>query len=244
MVSKQVIDQQLYRIGFNPLSWGRTEVRELCNVMMDDEEIIECVNGEYSNGFALLVATNHRVLLVDKKPFLYLTIEDLRFEQISDFNFRNRFLTANLTICTSNKTLQFTSYNKKRLRHLVSCVQQSVVALRQRRDYEQRFGAAVATRLYERQPAPEQAPEPAALAAAPQARPAEERPAASVEPERQVAQPPQHPHLSKIATYTRSKLPSLHLKPVAAAEKSTAQSGDVYQRGYMPGSVPDYQAPA
>ncbi len=131
MVDRTIIERQMHQIGFNPFAWGRTEVKELCNILMQGEEIVECVNGEYVNGFALLVATNHRMLLVDKKPFLYLTVEDVRFEQISDFNYRNKFLTSAITVSTANKTLYFTSYNKKRLRKLIACVQRQVIELRE-----------------------------------------------------------------------------------------------------------------
>jgi hypothetical protein len=234
MVSRQTIEQQLHHIGFNPFTWGRSEVRELCNIMMDDEEIVECVNGEYNNGFALMAATNHRVLLVDKKPFLYLTVEDVRFEQISDFNFRNRFLTATVTISTSNKTLYFMSYNKKRLRRLITCVQRRVVDLRERQRSGYRSDWQPAPQL-PLAPAPPQLAQPTTIAAvATQDSPTGDDPPVLLH---------NHPHLTRIATYTRSKIPSLHhhQKP---AQDTTVHSGDVYQQGYAPGSVPDYQAPA
>src|ERR1700690_4438056 len=73
MVSKKSVVEQLKKIGFKHEAWGRGEVRELHNILIPDEEIVECVNGIYEGGFALLVATNVRVLLIDKKPLNYLT---------------------------------------------------------------------------------------------------------------------------------------------------------------------------
>jgi hypothetical protein len=103
--------------------WGRSEIQELCNVIMPDEEIEECVNGWYEAGFALLVATKDRVLLVDKKPLGYLTVEDMRFDMINELDLHHRLLGAQIRISAGAKTLLFTSLNQTRLRRLLNFVQ-------------------------------------------------------------------------------------------------------------------------
>lgn len=123
MVTQEEVDRQLRRIGYDPNGWGRGEMRELKNILMPDEEIEECVNGYYEAGFALLVATKHRVLLVDKKPLNYLTVEDMRFDMISEFDYSHRVIGAHASISSGSKTLQFDSLNQKRLRSLLTYVQ-------------------------------------------------------------------------------------------------------------------------
>lgn len=123
MVTKHAIDEQLKKIGFNSYGWGRTEVRELPNIILPDEEIFECVNGIYEGGFALLIATNIRVVLIDKKPMNYLTVEDLRFDMINEIDYSHRLLGARISISTGSKNLRFTSYNQPRLRKLIGHVQ-------------------------------------------------------------------------------------------------------------------------
>jgi len=124
MISKSNLDKQLKRIHFNGNGWGRSEVRELCTILMPGEEIDECVNGFYEAGFALLVATKDRLLLIDKKPMNYLTVEDMRFDMICEFDYSHRLLGAEIRISTSgNKTLHFTSWNQSRLRRLLGFIQ-------------------------------------------------------------------------------------------------------------------------
>jgi hypothetical protein len=130
MVSKKSIEQQLKRIHFNHLSWGRSEVRELPGIILPDEVILECVNGMYEGGFALLVATDTRVLLVDKKPLNYLTVEDLRFDMISEIDYSHRLFGARINISTGSKTLTFTSYNQPRLRKLIGFIQHHMADLK------------------------------------------------------------------------------------------------------------------
>lgn len=123
MVDAKSVHTQLKRLKFDIRGWGRAEINELPNILSPDEKIYECVNGIYEGGFALLVATNVRVLLVDKKPLNFLTVEDLRFDMINQIDYNHRLMGASITISTGYKTLKFTSYNKPRLRKLISHVQ-------------------------------------------------------------------------------------------------------------------------
>jgi hypothetical protein len=130
MVTKHSIEEQLKKIGFNYYGWGRTEVRELPDIILPDEEIFECVNGIYEGGFALLAATNIRVILVDKKPMNYLTVEDLRFDMINEIDYSHRLLGARISISTGSKNLRFTSLNQQRLRKLIGHVQHCMAEMK------------------------------------------------------------------------------------------------------------------
>jgi hypothetical protein len=123
MVSKKEIEKQLKQLKFNSHSWGRAEAQELHNVILEDEEIYELVNGMYEGGFALLIATNIRVLLIDKKPLNFLTVEDLRFDMITEIDYSHRVFGAHINIAAGSKNLKFTSYNQPRLRKLITHVQ-------------------------------------------------------------------------------------------------------------------------
>lgn len=123
MVSRESIENQLKAINFNQSGWGRTEVGELPSIILPDEVIYECVNGIYEGGFALLVATNVRVLLIDKKPLNYLTVEDLRFDMINELDYSHRIIGAYINISAGAKSLRFTSLNQRKLRKLITHVQ-------------------------------------------------------------------------------------------------------------------------
>lgn len=126
MVSNAEVNKQLKAIGFSHTGWGQGEVSELSNILLPDEHIHECVNGIYEGGFALLVATDIRLLLIDKKPLNYLTVEDLRFDMINEMDYSHRLLGARISIATGSKNLQFRSYNQARLRKLIGHVQHSM----------------------------------------------------------------------------------------------------------------------
>jgi len=124
MVDAKYVQSQLAKIKFGGGRVNRAEVNELQFVLLDDEKIYECVNGFYEGGVALLVATDIRVLLIDKKPMGFLNVDDMRFDMISDLDYSHRILGARIAINCGMKNLIFKSYNQARLRKLIGHVQQ------------------------------------------------------------------------------------------------------------------------
>ncbi len=131
MVRTEDVEEQLKRVGANFQFFARPELRELPHILFDNERIEHVVRGRYEGGWAILCATDQRVLLVDKKPF-YLTIEDMRYDMIADVEFNHRMLDATIRLGTVNKTLRFTAYSHASLRLISSFIQQQVMLLRQR----------------------------------------------------------------------------------------------------------------
>lgn len=129
MVSILKIEEQLHEIGFRVHGWGRGEVKELCKILTDDEVILQCANGYYQNGFAMLLATNQRLLLVDQKP-MFLTLEAIWYEKIGQIDYNHRLLNATLNISSPNKDINFTSMNQIRLRQILAYAQERIMAAR------------------------------------------------------------------------------------------------------------------
>lgn len=129
MIDLFKVDRQLAKVGLKNKFFGRPEVRELCHILTPNEVIRHAVMGHYDGGFALIVATDHRVLLVDKKVW-FLTMEDIRYDMVAEVDFCSRLLDATISIVTFNKTLVFNSWHKLSLRQLAKFVQQRVTEIR------------------------------------------------------------------------------------------------------------------
>ena len=130
MVSLDYVEDQLKRVGCNFHFWCRPEIKELRNILVPGEVIAQAVVGRYENGFALLVATNHRLLLIDKKP-MFLTLEDLRFDMISEIDYSAQVFEGTVRIMTPNRKLVFRAVNQARLRNVLNFTQQRVTDIRQ-----------------------------------------------------------------------------------------------------------------
>lgn len=131
MVTKATVEEQLRAINCNFKFFGRAEIKELREVLLPGERIAMCVNGEYEAGIALLVATDFRVLLIDKKP-KYLTLKDVRFDMITELDYNNRLLNSTIHIYTPNRELRFTTWSSARLRKLFAHTQHKVMEIRHR----------------------------------------------------------------------------------------------------------------
>lgn len=136
MKSLSEIELQLSRLGINNRFWGKPEMRELQHILAADEVITNAANGRHEGGFALLVATDRRLLLVDKKLW-FLSLEDIRYDMISEIDYCARLLDSTVFIRTINKILRFTSFRQKQLRALTSYVQERVMDLRHQPQLDQ-----------------------------------------------------------------------------------------------------------
>ena len=131
MVHMSVIEARLSKLGFKITRLFKPEIKELQQILMDHEKIVTLSQGRYFGGYALLVATDLRILLIDKK-MLFLTVEDIRYDMISEIDYSARLLDASVSIFTVNKQHKFTSYkNKHHLRQLTSYAQRRIMELRQ-----------------------------------------------------------------------------------------------------------------
>jgi hypothetical protein len=130
MVSHENVVAQLKSLGLVYRFLGRPETIELANILNQEESIHHCTFGFYQGGSALLVATNSRLLLVDKRPF-FLNLEDIRYEMINEVDFSGRLLDAAVSLHTGSKQLRFRSFADARLRQLCGFVQDQITRARQ-----------------------------------------------------------------------------------------------------------------
>lgn len=130
MVKQYDVLGQLSGLGLKFRFFGRGAVKELANIINEGEAIRHCVYGAYQGGHALLVATDRRILLIDKRP-LFLNIEDIRYEMLSEVYFAGRLLNAKVRMHTGNKVLEFTAIADARLRKLYTYTQDQITKSRQ-----------------------------------------------------------------------------------------------------------------
>lgn len=138
MVHTNEVSKQLKRLHVNFQFWCRAEIRELPRILFEGEQLQKVLVGRYEGGFALFCATDRRVLLVDKKPF-YLTIEDIRYDMISDVQFNHRLMDATVRLGTIHKTIAFTGYNHNKLRDFTNYIQEQVMVNRQQQSNTQQI---------------------------------------------------------------------------------------------------------
>jgi hypothetical protein len=128
MVAKKSINIQLQQIDSKFRVFGRTELKQLRRILDPGELINQCVYGHYQGGSGLLVATDRRVLLIDKRPF-YLYVEDHSYDSVSRVDFVARMLQGVLYFQAGAKRIIFTSVSDARLARLRNYVQSRIATI-------------------------------------------------------------------------------------------------------------------
>ena len=65
-LSEKEVVEMIGRLPGGGVFSARREVKELPKILWDDEEVLDLVQGFYNNGTGILVATQKRLLFVDK----------------------------------------------------------------------------------------------------------------------------------------------------------------------------------
>lgn len=76
------VKQELREAGVTGYGLMKAESRYLPQIIHDDEHIMGVVYGQYSGGSAMLIATDHRVIFLDRKP-LFTTMDELTYDVVS-----------------------------------------------------------------------------------------------------------------------------------------------------------------
>ena len=108
MANTLEVKKQLHSAGFRNRRWGWSAVHQLPMILEDGERIERAVTGGYDDGYVVVLATNRRVLLLDKKPFSFKA-EDVRYEMVSEVEHYLGPFVAKIRIHCLSKSIEVTS---------------------------------------------------------------------------------------------------------------------------------------
>jgi hypothetical protein len=95
------IKDQITRIGNNSLSMCKKEIMELPKILQADEVIEQIVSGSYEGGHGVLVATNKRLVFVDKGTLWGCKVEDFPYDKINSIQYDTGMLMGTIKIHAS-----------------------------------------------------------------------------------------------------------------------------------------------
>jgi hypothetical protein len=96
---EQIKDQIGHLDGASKLL-GRKEIKELPAILWEDESVERLVQGTYENGIGVLVATNKRLIFVDK-GMVRLRVEDFPYDKVTSIQYETGWVMGTITIFAS-----------------------------------------------------------------------------------------------------------------------------------------------
>lgn len=117
MSEKSRLDEikgELEKLDINPTFFARKEIRELPNILSVDEKIVYLVEGRnnISNHHIILVATDRRLIFVDKEFMYGLKVEDFSYDKVSSIQYETEFMLASIDIHASGNIVEIDKVGK------------------------------------------------------------------------------------------------------------------------------------
>ena len=102
MPTMEAVKEQLTNLDAASTLLGRREIKDLPNILWDDEPVIGAVQGLYGGGNGLLVATDRRLIFIDRKMLGdRVKVEDFPYNKVSSIQYELKIMSAKITIFAS-----------------------------------------------------------------------------------------------------------------------------------------------
>ncbi|WP_106917683.1 PH domain-containing protein [Chryseobacterium aurantiacum] len=108
------IKEELEQLDINPTFFARKEIRELPDILSDDEKIVYLVEGrnKITTHHIILVATDRRLIFVDKEFMYGLKVEDFSYSKISSIQYETELMLASIDIHVSDDIVEIDGVGK------------------------------------------------------------------------------------------------------------------------------------
>ena len=107
---------------------GRREIKELPRILWENECLENIIQGTYNDGNGVLVATNKRLIFVDKGFVVGLKVEDFPYDKISSIQYETGILMGTLVIFASGNKAEIKKVAKNNLRGFAEWVRARISA--------------------------------------------------------------------------------------------------------------------
>jgi hypothetical protein len=104
------------------------EIKELPKILWEDERVEQIIQGMYKNGNGVLVATNKRLVFVDKGLVFGLKVEDFPYDKITSIQYETGMLMGEITIFASGNKAEIKYLDKARTRTFAEFVRARITA--------------------------------------------------------------------------------------------------------------------
>jgi hypothetical protein len=116
MPTYEQIREQISNLDGMSQFLGKREIKELPDILWENENIEKIVQGIYNGGNGILVCTNNRLIFIDKGLLYGLRVEDFPMEKISSIQYSTGLLMGKLTIYASGNKAVIDGVEKTQVR--------------------------------------------------------------------------------------------------------------------------------
>jgi len=123
MPTLEDVKEQISHLGRVSKFLAFREIKELPDILWEDEKIENIVRGLYVEKYGLLVATDKRLIFIDKGLIYGLRVEDFPYDKISSIQYTTGILYGDLTIFASGNKAVIKKVSKDQLRNFATTLE-------------------------------------------------------------------------------------------------------------------------
>lgn len=113
--------------------WGRSEIKELPHILSEGEVIRHAIYAKReSGGNGLLLATDSRLLFVDKGMLYGLTVQDFPYEKVSSVRYNTGLVMGKVFFATEGYTVFFEQVDNEMAKSFCEFVTRHLAARREK----------------------------------------------------------------------------------------------------------------
>lgn len=127
---QQQIEYQIKKCGANSFL-NRKEVKELPHILWEDETVEKIVQGFYKSGTGILVASNKRLIFIDKGMLYGLAVEDFPYDKITSIQYKTGLVLGNITIFASGNNAVIDNIQKGEVKPFAEYVRARITVISQ-----------------------------------------------------------------------------------------------------------------
>ena len=125
------VNQQVSQLNGVHKWVNRKEIKELPDILWEDENIVDLIPGFYNGGNGLLVATDRRLIFLDKGLLYGLRVEDFPLSNISSIQYSTGLLLGDITIFASGNKAKIKNVDKHRVKLFAENVRHRITLLKE-----------------------------------------------------------------------------------------------------------------
>jgi hypothetical protein len=107
---------------------GRKEIKQLPGILWEDERVEKLVQGSYNSGMGVLVATNKRLVFVDK-GIGKLKVEDFPYDKLTSIQYETGWTMGSITMFASGNKAEIKNVAKDQCKNFADYVRARITAV-------------------------------------------------------------------------------------------------------------------
>lgn len=136
MPTKEQVIEKIKNLNGASRFFGKWEINELPKLLWENEEIMRLSDGFYNEGIGIVVATNRRIIFINK-GLLSCQVEDFAYDKISSIQCNKGMIMGTLVIYTTGNRACIDNMGKEDAQYFADYVRARISQENQSSQYTQ-----------------------------------------------------------------------------------------------------------